>query len=150
MLSLNSATCVPVVTSHTSYMTNHSISSPAHSKSKLVSLPLRLELEIISRLMSSGHSNRNKVGTKALFSPTIIPPTPCPDASFTPTNSGHPATNSLHSVGATVYSRSSVRQSDSACRKKWLQCKYTDVGCDQSTVLYGERRPLPLRMDTKA
>ena len=76
MLSLNIATCVPVVMSHTSSMTNHSISSPAHSKYELVSLPLGLELEIISHLMSYGHSNRNKVGMQDLFSPPIIPPTP--------------------------------------------------------------------------
>ena len=50
----------------------------------------------------------------------------------------------------TVESRSSVQQSEIPCRKKWLRCKYTDVGCARSTVLHGDSNPLLLGMDPKA
>ena len=99
-LSLKSAMWSPDASPHTSSMTSQRSSSPAHSKSELVSFPFLLPFVFhTSSLMSSGHSSRNTVGVHSLVCPTITPPTPCTDASFTPTYPGTPMTSSLHGVG---------------------------------------------------
>ena len=84
-LSLKRATCAPSRVSHTDSITSHKRISPAISRSELVMDPFGLAFEMTSCLMSSGHSSLKTVGGTALFSPTMIPPTPCFDASFMPT-----------------------------------------------------------------
>ncbi len=65
-------------------ITSHSITSPAISKSELVSLPLGLVREMMLCLMSSGHSHQNTTGVHAEISPSTTPLVPCPDASTIP------------------------------------------------------------------
>jgi hypothetical protein len=65
-------------------ITNHSITSPAISKSELVSLPVGLFRDMMSCFMSSGHSQQNTTGVHAEISPSTTPPAPCPDASTIP------------------------------------------------------------------
>ena len=84
-LSLNTAAWSPLLMLHTSSITSQSSSMPAHSRSEFVSLPVGFLSEFISALMSAGHSIRNTVGMQLFASPTMMPPTPYPEASFTPT-----------------------------------------------------------------
>ncbi len=65
-------------------MTSHSITNPAISRSELVSLPVGLVNEMISCLMSSGHSHQNTTGVHADNSPKTTLPMPWPDASIMP------------------------------------------------------------------
>jgi hypothetical protein len=65
-------------------ITNHSITSPAISKSELVSLPVGLFRDMMSCFMLSGHSQQNTTGVHAEISPSTTPPAPCPDASTIP------------------------------------------------------------------
>jgi hypothetical protein len=65
-------------------ITNHSITSPAISKSELVSLPVGLFRDMMSCFMSSGHSQQNTTGVHVEISPSTTPPAPCPDASTIP------------------------------------------------------------------
>ena len=120
-LSLNSATWDPEWRSHTSSMMRYSSKRPAISKSEFVMRPCGLSSVTKSCLMSSGHSTRNTVGVHPLFSPMMIPPMPCFEASLMPTKSGHPATSSAHFVGARVDSQRRVLQSAIAvCRPLFL------------------------------
>ena len=84
-LSLNNATCAPFSDGHTSSITSHSRSSPAISRSEFVIDPAGFASDMISRLMSSGHSSRKTVGGTPFRSPMTMPPTPCFDASLIPT-----------------------------------------------------------------
>jgi hypothetical protein len=110
-LSLNTATRRSRSSPHTSSITRKRRRSPAISKSELVIVPRGLEYDTNDSFISLGHSQRKTVGGQGSASPNTTPPTPCPDASFTPIKSGHPPTSSLHRVGATVDSRSRVRAS---------------------------------------
>ncbi len=65
-------------------ITNNSITSPAISKSELVSLPVGLFRDMMSCFMLSGHSQQNTTGVHAEISPSTTPPAPCPDASTIP------------------------------------------------------------------
>ena len=57
-LSLNTATWSPDFTSHISSITSHSNKSLSISKSDFVNIPVRLELEFISRFTHSGHAHQ--------------------------------------------------------------------------------------------
>jgi len=113
-LSLKRATCASVRLSHTVSMTNQRSMRPAISKSEFVSRPVGFEVETTSFLMSGGHSKRKTVGGIALFSPMMMPPTPCLEASLIPTKSGHALTRALHFVGARIDSWRKILHSVSA------------------------------------
>ena len=83
-LSLNKPQCACNKLGHTSSMTKKRNRRPANSRSELLMRPFGFCCVTKSALMSSGHLTRNTVGRHSLFSPTIIPPTPCPEASLTP------------------------------------------------------------------
>ena len=106
--SLNRATCSPDFTLYTSSITSHSNKSPAISKSEFVSVPMRLEFEIISLFTHFGHCMQNTVGVHGKILPKTTPPITWPDTYFIPMQSAHPLISYLHLVGLRVGSRSSV------------------------------------------
>lgn len=115
-LSLNKAMCAPGCGLHTSSITSHNSRRPAHSRSEFVNLPpCPLFVRRTSCFMSSGHSSQKTVGTHSCLLPTTTPPTPWMEASFTPTKSVSPITNSLHGVGFLVASRNKSLQSLTTC-----------------------------------
>jgi hypothetical protein len=122
-LSLNKATCVPLSCGHTCSMTSQRSRSPAISKSEFVIVPLGFASDTRAALMSSGHGIRNTVGGKARFSPMIMPPTPCEDASLTPMKSGHLVTKAAHLVGSLMESRRNVRHSISTAWSTGFLCR---------------------------
>ena len=69
---------------HTSSMTIQSRRSPANSRSEFVMRPFSFFTETRSSLISWLNGIRKTVGGHGRFSPTMTPPTPCPDASLTP------------------------------------------------------------------
>ena len=110
-LSLKSATWLCASGWHMSSIISHSIRSPAISRSELVIIPFGFVADTMLRETSSGHFRRNTVGVTGMFSPTMTPPNPWPDASVMPMKSGHSATKFLHLVGELIDSRMKVRQS---------------------------------------
>jgi len=128
---------------HTSSMMSQRSNSPAISKSEFVNRPPGLSCVLTSCLMSSGHASLKTVGVHPSFSPSITPPTPCLEASFTPTNSGHAVTNSVHRVGRSVDSRRSVLVSWRATRSGVFLWRKTNVGRFCNSRLQGDKSPLP-------
>ncbi len=102
LLLLKRATCFLVSGLQTCSITNHTIVSPASSKSELVILPVGFDLEITSSDISWGHLRQKTVGEHSDNSPIITPPTLWLDALTTPTKSGHPATSLRQRVGCFV------------------------------------------------
>ena len=78
-LSLNSARWAARNFGQTSYITSHSISNPAISKSEFLMSPLWNDYFI-----SSGQARQNNIGMHDFTSPIMIPPIPLIDASLTP------------------------------------------------------------------
>ena len=113
-------------------------------------VPIGFEKGTKEALMSAGHSHGNTVGEQANALPNTTPPTPLPDASFTPIKSGHPATSSLHLVGAIVDLRSNVWESRMAWYSTLLRCRKITSGARQNTQLHGDNRPRPAGMAIKA
>ena len=62
-----------------------------------------------------GHTKRQIVGSSASFTGSQPPPTPSPDASTQPRNSGSPMTNYFTVVGSREPSFSSILQSQNTC-----------------------------------
>ena len=75
-LSLNNVTCFSLRTGHTPSMTIQSKTKPAISRSEFVTLPAKLETELMSCLMSLGHSQWKTTGVHADCSPNTTLPVP--------------------------------------------------------------------------
>ena len=93
----------------------------------------RFNLET-SCLMSSGHWYLNTVGGIAAISPIINPPTPCEDASVTPTMAGHPMTNDLQGVGDEIDDWRKLQHSCKAVWRRLFFLRYTTGGAFPSKL----------------
>ena len=149
-LLLNTDTWSPDFTSQTSSITSHSKKSPAISKSEFFNVPVRLDLDVVYLFTHSDHCMRNTVGVHSKFSPNMTPPTPWPDASFTPIFPGQPLISSLYLVGLRVDSHSSVFISLIAIGSFRFRWRNTNSGSRASIWLTGLNSPFACGIEMKA
>ena len=149
-LSLNSATCRSDNWPQTPSTQSHKSSSPAISKSELVSRPLGFVNDTTSAVISAGHWKRKTVGGHSPRSPIMMPPTPKLDASTTPTKSGQAVTRFRQCVGWVVDVRRIKRMSVIASRRALLRWRYTNAGRPRNTQLHGLSKPRPSGRAVKA
>ena len=142
-LSLKSATCFRSRVGQTSSMTSQRSKSPAISRSEFVIFPPGFSSDTSSSCISLGQGILNTVGMQLSLSPMMIPPTPCFDASFTPTKWGQLCTSWAQWVGKDIVSRMRVRISVSACMRALFRCRKTTGGCALITLLHGDSSPFP-------
>ena len=102
---------MPTIPSNTS----HANSLPAISRPLISKSPEDFFCVMSRFRIESGHSILHTVGSRASFPGNQPPPTPSPEASTHPRNSGSPMTNSFAVVGSRAASLSSVLQSRKAC-----------------------------------